>query len=163
MALLLQRFLGLLQHDGVRLVGQADVEPLPAVQISQVGLGDRGALGQLARAAVDGLADQQLLDTVELVVLDDAQLVVQVLAVAAQFIVDDGLARLSRTMPSRVNTCTSMTVPVMPEGTRSEVSLTSDAFSPKMARSSFFRRQLGLALGVTLPTSTSSALTSAPM
>ena len=40
-------------------------------------------------------------------------------------------------MPSRVNTCTSITVPLMPDGTRSEVSFTSDAFSPKIARSSF--------------------------
>ncbi|KAG1386163.1 hypothetical protein G6F59_016996 [Rhizopus arrhizus] len=67
-------------------------------------------------------------------------------------------------MPSRVNTCTSITVPVMPEGTRSEVSLTSDAFSPKMARSSFSSGVSWVSpFGVTLPTSTSSALTSAPM
>ena len=46
-------------------------------------------------------------------------------------------ARLSRWMPSRVKTCTSMTVPLVPWSTRSEVSFTSDAFSPKMARSSF--------------------------
>jgi hypothetical protein len=36
-----------------------------------------------------------------------------------------------------VNTCTSITVPLMPEGTRSDVSFTSLAFSPKIARSSF--------------------------
>src|SRR3990167_1960738 len=46
-------------------------------------------------------------------------------------------ARLSRWMPSRVNTCTSITVPDEPWSTRSEVSFTSEAFSPKMARSSF--------------------------
>src|SRR2546429_98336 len=45
--------------------------------------------------------------------------------------------RLSRSMPSRANTWTSITVPLMPEGTRRLVSLTSEAFSPKMARSSF--------------------------
>ena len=46
-------------------------------------------------------------------------------------------ARLSRWMPSRVNTCTSMTVPLVPWSTRSDVSFTSEAFSPKIARSSF--------------------------
>ena len=46
-------------------------------------------------------------------------------------------ARLSFSTPSRVNTRTSITVPSMPGGTRSAVSFTSDAFSPKIARSSF--------------------------
>ncbi len=73
-------------------------------------------------------------------------------------------ARLSRWMPSRVKTCTSMTVPFMPEGTRSEVSFTSLAFSPKIARSSFSSGVSWVSpLGVTLPTSTSPAPTSAPM
>ena len=40
-----------------------------------------------------------------------------------------------------------MTVPSMPGGTRSDVSFTSEAFSPKIARSSFSSgRQLRLAL-----------------
>ena len=52
-------------------------------------------------------------------------------------VVDDRWARLSRWMPSRVNTCTSMTVPLVPWSTRSDVSFTSEAFSPKIARSSF--------------------------
>ena len=78
-----------------------------------------------------------LLDTVEGVGLDDAHLVVQVQAETLELIVDDLLGALVAAMPSRVNTCTSMTVPTMPEGTRSEVSFTSDAFSPKIARSSF--------------------------
>jgi hypothetical protein len=73
-------------------------------------------------------------------------------------------ARLSRWMPSRVNTCTSMTVPCVPWSTRSEVSFTSEAFSPKIARSSF---SSGVSVvspfGVTLPTSTSPGFTSAPM
>src|SRR5260364_395329 len=46
-------------------------------------------------------------------------------------------ARASRSIPSRVNTCTSITMPFIPDGTRNELSLTSDAFSPKMARSNF--------------------------
>ena len=55
----------------------------------QVLLGHLGALGELLRTAVDDLAEQQLLDPRERVVLDDAQLVVQVLAVALQLVVDD--------------------------------------------------------------------------
>ena len=73
-------------------------------------------------------------------------------------------ARLSRTMPSRVNTCTSITVPLVPCSTRSDVSFTSLAFSPKIARSSFSSGVSVVSpLGVTLPTSTSPGLTSAPM
>ena len=53
---------------------------------------------------------------------------------------------------------------MMPEGTRSEVSFTSDAFSPKIARSSFSSGVSWVSpFGVTLPTSTSPASTSAPM
>ena len=73
-------------------------------------------------------------------------------------------ARLSRVMPSRVNTWTSITVPLMPEGTRRLVSFTSEAFSPKIARSSFSSGVSWVSpFGVTLPTSTSAASTSAPM
>jgi hypothetical protein len=62
-------------------------------------------------------------------------------------------------MPSRVKTCTSMTVPSMPGGTRSELSFTSEAFSPKIARSSFSSGVSWLSpLGVTLPTRMSPAL-----
>ena len=56
-------------------------------------------------------------------------------------------ARESFSTPSRVNTRTSITVPSMPGGTRRLVSFTSEAFSPKIARSSFSSgRQLRLAL-----------------
>ena len=52
----------------------------------------------------------------------------------------------------------------MPGGTRSEVSFTSDAFSPKMARSSFSSGVSWVSpFGVTLPTRMSPARTSAPM
>ena len=74
------------------------------------------------------------------------------------------MARSSFSMPSRVNTCTSITVPSMPEGTRSEVSFTSEAFSPKMARSNFSSGVSWVSpFGVTLPTRMSPAATSAPM
>ena len=72
-------------------------------------------------------------------------------------------ARASFSMPSRVNTCTSMTVPFIPDGTRSEVSFTSEAFSPKMARSSFSSGVSCVSpFGVTLPTRMSPAATVAP-
>ena len=53
----------------------------------------------------------------------------------------------------RVNTRTSTTVPYTPGGTRKDVSLTSEAFSPKMARKKFFFwRHWVSPFGVTLPT-----------
>src|SRR5712671_5768102 len=73
-------------------------------------------------------------------------------------------ARESLSTPSRVNTRTSITVPSMPGGTRSPVSFTSDAFSPKIARSSFSSGVSCVSpFGVTLPTRMSPAFTSAPM
>ncbi len=62
----------------------------------QVGLVDVRALGQLLRAAVGHLANEQLLDTVEGVGFHDAQLVVQVQAEALEFIVDDLTGRACR-------------------------------------------------------------------
>ncbi|CAB4557718.1 unannotated protein [freshwater metagenome] len=65
---------------------------------------------------------------------------------------------------SRENTLTSMTLPPSPCGTLSEVSRTSRAFSPKIARN---KRSSGVnsvsPFGVTLPTRTSPGLTSAPI
>ncbi|MNZ67413.1 hypothetical protein D3C78_856620 [compost metagenome] len=56
-----------------------------------------------------------------------------------------------------------MTVPLVPVGTRREVSLTSLAFSPKIARSSFSSGVSWVSpFGVTLPTRMSPAPTSAP-
>ena len=86
---------------------------------------------------------------------DDAELVVRSLRDASSLARLDVLQRTLR--PSRrrrgVNTWTSMTVPSMPGGTRSEVSFTSDAFSPKIARSSFSSGVSWVSpFGVTLPT-----------
>ena len=64
----------------------------------------------------------------------------------------------------REETLTSMMMPEMPEGTRREVSFTSRAFSPKMARSSFSSGARSPSdFGVILPTRISSGFTSAPM
>ncbi len=70
----------------------------------------------------------------------------------------------SSSLLSRENTFTSTTRPDSPWGTRAEVSRTSRAFSPKIARS---RRSSAVSsvspLGVTLPTKISPVRTSAPM
>ena len=94
---------------------------------------------------------------VERVVLDDAQLVVQVQAVALELVVDDLLGALVALdafagehlhVDHGARRC--------PDGTRSDVSFTSDAFSPKIARSSFSSGVSWVSpFGVTLPTSTS--------
>ena len=66
--------------------------------------------------------------------------------------------------PSLVNTWTSITVPSCPALTLKEVSLTSDAFSPKIALKSFSSGESCVSpFGVTLPTRISPAFTSAPM
>ena len=73
-------------------------------------------------------------------------------------------ARSSFSTPRREKTWAPITVPATPGGTRSEVSRTSPAFSPKIARS---RRSSGEScvspFGVILPTRMSSDLTSAPI
>jgi hypothetical protein len=64
----------------------------------------------------------------------------------------------------RLKIFTSMTSPVMPGGTFSELSFTSFAFSPKMAVSSFSSGDSSVSpLGVILPTRISPARTRAPM
>ena len=57
-----------------------------------------------------------------------------------------------------------MMMPATPEGTTSEVSFTSAAFSPKIARRSFSSGASSVSdLGVILPTRMSPGFTSAPM
>ena len=77
-ALLRERLLQLLRAGALASsFAEADVEPVVALDAVQVLLGDLGALGELLRAAVRDLADQQALEALERVVLDDAQLVVR--------------------------------------------------------------------------------------
>ena len=60
-------------------------------------------------------------------------------------------------------TLTSITVPSIPEGTLSDVSFTSDAFSPNIALNSFSSGDNCVSpLGVTLPTNISLGFISAP-
>ncbi len=74
------------------------------------------------------------------------------------------LARSSLSTPLRLKTLALITVPVTPGGTRSELSRTSPAFSPKMARSSFSSGESWVSpLGVILPTRMEPGCTSAPM
>ena len=73
-------------------------------------------------------------------------------------------ARSSLSTPRREKTRTSTIVPETPGGRRIEVSRTSDAFSPKMARRSFSSGVIGDSpFGVTLPTRMSPGFTSAPI
>jgi len=104
------------------------------------------------------------LEAREQIVLDDAQLVVQVLAVVLELVVDDLLGRLSRWMPSRVKTLDVDHAAGDSGGHPEAGVLHVGGFSPKIARSSFSSGVSWVSrLGVTLPTSTSPASTSAPM
>ena len=94
MALLFERFLSLFKHDSMSLVRQADVKPLPAIEINEIFFGDRRALCKLTRTTIDRLLDQQLLDTIKRVVFHDAQLIVQILTITTQLIIDNRLRTL---------------------------------------------------------------------
>ena len=91
---LLERVLDRLELVGEVFVGRADVEPVVLLDAVEIGLVDRRALGDLVRAAVRRLAVQQLGDPVERVGFDDAQLVVEVEAIALELVVDDLLCAL---------------------------------------------------------------------
>ena len=70
----------------------------------------------------------------------------------------------SSSLSSLVNFLTSITLPCSPWGTRRQVSLTSRAFSPKIARSSFSSAVSSVSpLGVILPTRISPGPTTAPI
>ena len=65
---------------------------------------------------------------------------------------------------TRLKIFTSITTPLMPGGTLSELSFTSLAFSPKMAVRSFSSGESSVSpFGVILPTRMSPGLTCAPM
>ena len=69
----------------------------------------------------------------------------------------------SFSIPCLLNTRTSITTPVLPDGSFKEESLTSVAFSPKIDLKSFSSGLDDVSLlGVTLPTSISPGFTSAP-
>ncbi len=70
----------------------------------------------------------------------------------------------SSSLFSRLKIATSTTFPCSPEGSRSEVSFTSRAFSPKIARSKRSSAVSSVSpFGVILPTRMSCGPTSAPM
>jgi hypothetical protein len=74
------------------------------------------------------------------------------------------LARSSFSVPLREKTRALITMPLTPGGTRSELSRTSPAFSPKIARRSFSSGESCVSpFGVILPTRMSPGFTSAPM
>src|SRR2546430_2310868 len=88
-ARLRERFLHRFELSRGFFVGEPDVEPVVTVDAFEIILGEARALGQPFRTTVRSLAEQKLLDPGERVVLDDAQLIVQVLAVALELVVDD--------------------------------------------------------------------------
>ena len=148
---LLERVLDRLELVGEVLVGRADVEPVVLLDAVEVRLVDHRALGDLVRAAVGGLAVQELGDPVERVGLDDPKLVVQVEAVALQLVVDDLLGALVALDPSRVFTCVDdRALRALVDAQR--VSFTS-SLSPNRAATSGV--SVVSPLGVTLPTNTS--------
>jgi len=69
----------------------------------------------------------------------------------------------SFSIPCLLNTLTSITTPVLPDGNFKDESLTSVAFSPKIERNNFSSGLDDVSLlGVTLPTKISAGFTSAP-
>ena len=109
-----------------------------AGQACQIFGSDFAAFSQLHRTTIGFLTNNHTLNTVECVIIENTQLIAQILTVTFQFRINNGLSTFVA-----LNTFTSkeleqsITVPLMPVGIRNEVSFTSDAFSPKMARSSF--------------------------
>ncbi len=94
MTLLFDRVLDRFELRGCLVVREADVEPVVVVEVFQVCLVDLRALRELLRSAVRDLAHEHACETLERVAFHDAQLVVQVEAVALQFVVDDLLRTL---------------------------------------------------------------------
>ena len=73
------------------------------------------------------------------------------------------IALSSFSIPCLLNTLTSTTTPFVPEGIFKDESLTSIAFSPKIALNNFSSAFTGESpFGVTFPTNISPGLTSAP-
>ena len=148
MALLFKRLLGLLEDDCIGFVRQADVEPLPAIELGEVILGNRSALGELARTAIDHFLDQQLFDPVKRIVFNDAQLVVKVLAIAAKLVVDDRLRALVADDPFA---CEDLHVDDRADHARRHAQRgvldVRSLLAKDRAQKLFFRRQLGFALG----------------
>jgi len=77
--------------------------------------------------------DEYLADLLERRVAKNADLVALILLQLRDFILFDALRSLVLLTPFRENTRALMTVPSTPGGTRSDVSRTSPAFSPKIA------------------------------
>ena len=94
MALLLERLLEAFELLGRRLIREANVEPVIAVEVGEVIGRDGRALGELFGAAIGRLAEQKLFDPLEGVGLHDAELVVEVFAIPAKLFIDDLLGPL---------------------------------------------------------------------
>ncbi|KMS93969.1 hypothetical protein BVRB_026110, partial [Beta vulgaris subsp. vulgaris] len=135
------------------LVLDGEHPPLRAGIFGDDGVRQLGALLEGLRAGDGDVAAQHVDQTAVDVTVEDRLLVVTVLARRSISSRSIAIARSSFSTPWRLKTRTSTTVPKVPGGMRMEVSRTSEAFSPKMARRSFSSGVIGLSpFGVILPT-----------
>ncbi len=112
----------------------------------------------------DFLAHDRVFETRIDVTVEDLQLVVAVLGETLDLFTLDRHRTLVLVDAVAIEDANFDDRAVTPGGRRRDVSRTSEAFSPKMARSSFSSGVIGLSpLGVILPTRMSPGFTSAPM
>ena len=147
-ALLRDRLLQRLDLPGGVFGGQADVEPVVALDTIQIRLGDLGALDELLRSAVGDLAVQEALEALERVGLHDTHLVGEVGLVAAQLILDDLLGTLvALDAFAREDLDVDNGARDARGHAQARVFHVGGFLAENRAQQLFFRRQLGFALG----------------
>jgi hypothetical protein len=135
--------LGRFQLLLARIVGHGELPPFVAFHVGQQLLVDLHALLDALGRGRGHLAQQHVLQAVEGGAVEDRALVLAVLGEAFDFLVLDGAGTVVDLDAVTVEVRTSTIVPETPGGRRSEVSRTSLAFSPKIARSSFSSGVIG--------------------
>ncbi len=151
-----------LRHQVV--VGDGELPPLRPGDVLQRLAGDHGVLLEALRAGHRHLAVEHLDQTAVDVAIEDRLLVVAVLGEALDLLALDRHGALVLLDAVAVEHAHFDDRSLHARGTRSDVSRTSEAFSPKMARRSFSSGVIGLSpFGVILPTRMSPAFTSAPI
>ena len=144
---------------------ETELPPLAMAVLGEHVISDLGIGLHAFRPAGCHLVRQQRLELAVNVTLDDRLLVATVLGkvLGSLRVRSRARARPCRRRDGRTR-APRRSCPKPPGGRRRLVSRTSDAFSPKIARSSFSSGVIGLSpLGVILPFKMSPALTSAPM
>ena len=138
----------LLQRLRRLFVLETDIEPLRARQLLEVGLGDAIAILEAGGTAVGGLADELALEAHEGVVLDDAVLVVEVLADAGEILLLDALgARVLVHAFAREHVHVDDRSGHARRHAQAGVLHVRGLLAENRAQQLLFRRQLGLALG----------------